>query len=440
MKPGNWIIGMALISTGAGIGSGAVWWWLQPASAPSGIAPMAPAPAKAPKEGRRILYWAAPMNPSIHSDHPMRDSMGMPYIPVYAPGQTGKQSSAGLRVNPRLVQNLGVRVVTVERRQMGHAIHTVGIVAVDENRIYAVNPHFSGWAERLHVRAVGDPVKRGQVVAEIYSPELFSAQQEYLIARQQIGTADGTALIMAAKAKLQLLGMSDTDIAALARRGTAHRNVVVAAPASGVIDTLSVRQGGYITPQTSLMQIANLSRVWVDVALYTYQLPWVRIGNLVHIRLPAYPGRDWEGHLDFLYPTLDPKSRTVTARLSFPNPDGVLRPGMYSDATILASPHEALAVPMSAILRTNQGDFVMLAQGQGHFLPVQVALGPEADGWVEIRHGLKAGERVVESAQFLLYSESRFQSVKARMLGGNLAPIGAPTSSVSNGQGGTIHD
>ncbi|MHB8247567.1 MAG: efflux RND transporter periplasmic adaptor subunit [Acidithiobacillus sp.] len=432
MKSRNWIIGTGLLAMGVGLGAGAVWWLRAPAAAPSANS-AATHPQKSAQEGRQILYWANPMNPSIHSDHPMKDNMGMDYVPVYASGP-GAPKTSGLSIDPRLAQNLGVRLVDVQRRQMGQGIHTVGTVAVDENRVYSLNPRFSGWVERLNVRAVGDPVQRGQVLAEIYSPELYSAQQEYLIARRQGGMTEDTALLAAAKAKLRLLGMPEGEIAALARRGTAQRDVPLMASASGVVETLNVRQGGYVSPQTNVYEIANLDRVWVNVALYSYQLPWVQIGNPVRLHLPAYPGKAWEGRLNFLYPTLDPKNRTVTARLSFPNPGGILRPGTYAAATILASPKETLAVPSGAVLRTAQGDYVMLGEGQGHFLPVQVALGPEADGWVAIDKGLKAGDRVVESAQFLLYSESQFQSVKARMLGGNTAPSKSAMPGSGNSQ------
>ncbi|MEY2334465.1 efflux RND transporter periplasmic adaptor subunit [Acidithiobacillus ferrianus] len=436
MKPRHWIIGIGLLIIGVGLGAGAVWWLRALATAPS--AHSAAAPASTPK-GRHILYWAAPMDPKIHSDHPMKDSMGMPYIPVYASGPH-PQKDTGLHVDPRLAQNLGVRLVEVQRRQMGHAIHTVGTVAVDENRVYSVNPRFSGWVTRLNVRAVGDPVQRGQVLAEVYSPELYSAQQEYLIARRPDGTTEDSALLAAAQSKLRLLGMPQGQIAALARRGTAARDVPLLAPASGVVEALDVHQGGYVSPRTNVYAIANLDRIWVNVALYSYQLPWVRIGDPVRLRLPAYPGKSWEGRLSFLYPTLNPKNRTVTARLSVPNPGGTLRPGTYADATVLASPEETLAVPSSAVLRTTQGDYVMLGEGQGHFLPVQVALGAEADGWVAIDQGLKTGDRVVESAQFLLYSESQFQSVKARMLGGNTASTQSAMAGMDMGPGGQSHD
>ena len=432
MKSRNWIIGVGLLVLGVALGAGVVWWLRAPAAAPSANV-AATHPQESTPKGRHILYWAAPMDPKIHSDHPMKDSMGMSYIPVYA-SSPNAQKASGLSIDPRLAQNLGVRLVAVQHRQMGHAIHTVGTVAVDENRVYSVTPRFSGWVTRLHVRAVGDPVQRGQVLAEIYSPELYSAQQEYLIARRQGGTTEAPALLAAAKARLRLLGMPENQIAALARRGAAERDVPLMAPASGVVETLNVRQGGYVSPQTNLYEIANLDRIWVNVALYSYQLPWVHIGDTVRLHLPAYPGKSWEGRLNFLYPTLDPKNRTVTARLSFPNPGGILRPGTYATATILASAGETLAVPSSAVLRTAQGDYVMLGESNGHFLPVEVALGAESDGWVAIDKGLKAGDRVVESAQFLLYSESQFQSVKARMLGGNTAPTKSAVLGNGNSQ------
>ena len=220
MKPRNWIIGIGLLALGVALGAGVVWWLRTPASAP--VTHPAAAPASIPKQ-RHILYWAAPMNPKIHSDHPMKDSMGMPYIPVYASSPNAKKES-GLSIDPRLAQNLGVRLVAVQHRQMGHAIHTVGTVAVDENRVYSVTPRFSGWVTRLNVRAVGDPVQRGQVLAEMYSPELYSAQQEYLIARRQGGGTEGPALLAAARARLRLLGMPENQIAALARHSGTQCN------------------------------------------------------------------------------------------------------------------------------------------------------------------------------------------------------------------------
>ncbi len=387
----------------------------------------APAPAQ-----RRVLYWASPMNPAIHSDHPMKDNMGMDYVPVYAQAPSGARDD-GLRIDARQAQNLGVRLVATQTRTLGQAMHTVGIVAQDQNRVDALTARFAGWVVHLRVRAVGDPVRRGQVLAEIYSPELYSAQQDDLIALRGQGTQGGEQILAAARERLRLLGMPEAALTTVERTGKPLREIPVLAPQSGVVTALAIRQGSYVSPQAELFEIANLQRVWVNVALYDYQLPWVRVGDAVRLRLQAYPGKTWKGRLSFLYPTVDPRTRTVTARLSFANTDGDLRPGMFADATVLGHALSTLAVPSSAVLRTQEGDYVMLAQRQGHFLPVQVALGPQADGWAAIAKGLKAGDRVVESAQFLLYSESQFQSVKARMLGGNTSLDAAPPGGTAPG-------
>ncbi|WP_215843613.1 efflux RND transporter periplasmic adaptor subunit [Acidithiobacillus montserratensis] len=429
MNTRNWIIRISLLVGGVVLGAGGVWWLRSPDFMPS-VPKILPQSSINTSSKRHILYWASPMNPKIHASHPMKDNMGMAYIPVYAPSSRAHRVT-GLSINPRMTQNLGVRIVKVQNRQMGHAIHTVGTVVVDENQVYAVNPRFSGWVEQMYVRAVGDSVQKGQVLAEMYSPELYSAEQEYLIARRSQGMTADPALVAAAQAKLQLLGIPKDEIAALAQRGKAKQDIPLIAPASGVVEKLNIHPGSYLSPQTNPYEIANLHRVWVNVAVYAYQLPWIAIGNPVRLHLPAYPDRSWKGHLHFLYPTIDPQTRTVTARLSFTNADGKLRPGTYADATILASPRESLAVPSSAVLHTSQGTYVMLRENDGHFLPVQVALGPEADGWVAINKGLKLGDQVVENAQFLLYSESQFQSVKARMLGTNDAPMNSGQAAVT---------
>ncbi|MHB8258448.1 MAG: efflux RND transporter periplasmic adaptor subunit [Acidiferrobacterales bacterium] len=423
MNTRNLLAGVGLLCLGIAAGVAIDRWSRVPAvkNAPaSHEATRAPTAAPATGGKRRILYWANAMNPSIHSSHPMKDSMGMAYVPVYA-SRTGSSGASrpDLQIDPRMVANLGVRLVSAQRKRLGHTVQTVGTVSVDENRVYAVTPRFSGWVERLDVRAVGDPVHRGEVLARIYSPQLYSTEQEFLIAQHSTPGPGGKALLAAVRSRLQLLGMTDTQIDALARRGSAARDVPLLAPASGVIMAMHIRQGGYAGSRNTLYRIANLDRVWVKVALYSYQLPWVQPGDPVRLHLASEDGRIWQGRLNFLYPTLNPRDRTVTARLSFRNPGDVLRPGMYATATIVTRPREALAVPGSAVLRTGQGNYVLLAQGAGHFLPVQVSLGPQTDGWVEIRKGLNSGDRVVDSAQFLLYSESQFQSVKARLLGGN---------------------
>ncbi len=411
----------------------AAFWLRQPAALPTRPAPLPTAHARQPSTSRPVLYWANPMNPEIHADHPMKDSMGMNYIPVYAT-RTGATPASGLQVDPRTAQNLGVRLITVQQRVLGQALHTVGTVAVDENRIWTATPRYAGWIVRQSVHAVGDPVRQGQVLAEIYSPDLYSAEQEYLIALHQ---NDNPGLAAAARDRLHLLGLPDSEIDTLAHSGKARHEVALRAPAAGVVTRLEVRQGSYVSPQTPFCDIANLQRVWVDMALYDNQLPWVASGDPVQLESPSWPGQHWHGTIRFIYPTLDPRTRTVSARLSIDNPHGTLRPGMYVEALVTGQPQKTLAIPRSAVLHGEQGDFVMLAQGQGHFLPVQVRLGAQSGDFVGVSNGLAAGDRIAESAQFLLYAESAFQSVKARMLGGNTVPDrSAPIRHGMNGMKG----
>ncbi|UTV80058.1 efflux RND transporter periplasmic adaptor subunit [Acidithiobacillus sp. YTS05] len=417
------ILVFSLASLGIGVGIGAASVLLGSAFFPASISiPVAKHPAEKSTSSPakpRILYWANPMNPAIHASHPRKDNMGMAYIPVYAHAPTA--SSPGLAVNARMAQELGVRTVPVLRRKIGQVFSTVGTVAVDQNRVFSVTPRFSGWIRYLAVRAVGDPVQAGSVLAQIYSPEVYSAEQEYVLAHEDANASPvaGEGLRSAAGERLRLLGLSPKAICELAKTGVAQAQVPIVAPASGVVEQIAVHQGGYLSAESSLLEIANLDRVWVQVALYGYQLPGVRVGDRVDLRSPNYPGKVWRGRLRFLYPTQNTQNRTVTARLSFANPGGVLRPGMYVNARVWTRVQPHLAVPDSAILHTERGDFVILRQQGGHFLPVEVQVGPSADGWTAIEQGLRAGERVVDNAQFLLYSESQFQSVRARMLGGN---------------------
>jgi len=354
------------------------------------------------------------MDPTKHSDHPMKDSMNMAYVPVYA---SSSRTYPGLRIDPRMVQALGVRLATVQERPLGHEIDTVGTIVADARRRYDVNLRVSGWITELVVQAAGDPVRKGQLLARVYAPELYAAESEYLIARQQFKVLGQRRLEEAAAEKLSLLGMSQAEIASLTRQRHAQKFLSLRAPQDGTVLALGVRSGSYVTPGTTLFQVADLSRVWAKIALYSYQLPWVAVGDPVTLRLAHDPQQIWKGHVQFLYPTLDSASRTVEARVVLENRGGRLRPGMYINAIVRGTPKTALAVPADAVLRSAHVSYVMVAQGAGHFLPTEVLLGPEADGWVEVRRGLMSGDQVATNAQFLLYSESQMQQIKARMLG-----------------------
>ena len=372
----------------------------------------------------KILFYRNPMNPDVTSPTPQKDSMGMDYIPVYANKMT---DTGSVEIDPRVVQNLGVRTAVVQRQSFATSIDTVGTVAIDERGISFFNPKISGWVERVYVKALGDAVQRGQLLAEIYAPELVSAQEEFLVALNGVKRftdspllKDSQSLLETARARLQLLDMSNADVEALERTGQGRRTIKLYAPHNGIVTELNMREGGYITPDTRLYSLADLSRAWVIMEIYTSQMEFVTPGNSVTLRTASMPGREWRGRIDYLYPTINPQTRTVQARLVFDNPGNVLRPGMFVNASIKSTAKApTLAVPREALLRTGTRDVVMVALGAGSFKPVTVRTGAENSELVEILEGLEAGQQVVLSGQFLLDAEASFKGGMDRIEGNN---------------------
>ncbi|MDE2089356.1 MAG: efflux RND transporter periplasmic adaptor subunit [Gammaproteobacteria bacterium] len=379
--------------------------------------------------GRRILYYRAPMNPAIHSPTPMKDSMGMPYIPVYA-GTASEPSQPGLiRIDPRLVQNFGVQTAPVAEGPLSRAIDAAGTVAVDQRLVSTLNPRVNGWLIHLGPRAVGDTVHRGEAVAWLYSPQLYQAERDYLLLRKGRlhGPGGERSLRQAAAERLRLLGLSDAQVRRLAQEGRARYTTPLLAAHDGIVTRLGTREGGYVTPATSLLTVTGLHRVWVNVALYSDQAPWVSVGDHATLRLPSIPERVWHGRITYVYPTVHDRSRTVTARLSFPNPDGVLRPGLYASVRIHAQPiDETLYVARSAVLHDGSDKaYVFTAQGRGRFRLVPVRIGIETPERVQILSGLRRGEQVVAHGQFMLDADAQIQGVAARMNGPAPAATGA---------------
>ncbi|MDX1252451.1 MAG: efflux RND transporter periplasmic adaptor subunit [Gammaproteobacteria bacterium] len=417
------LTGIAAVSIAVGIGAG----WLLKES--SQAAPAATNTAAAVKEEKKILFYRHPMNPSITSPTLQKDEMGMAYIPVYTEEEKKTEATGVVSIDPRIVQNLGARTAAVGRHRFAVPIDTVGTVAIDERGISFFNPKVSGWVERLHVRAVGDSVRRSQLLAEIYSPELVSAQEEFLVALHGAKrfndsplAKDSASLLETARARLRLLDVPDAEIQSLERGAVIRRTVKIHAPHAGTVTELTMREGGYVTPDTRLYSLADLSRVWVNVEIYASQLGRVKQGDPVTLHLAFMPGREWRGRIDYLYPTVNAQSRTVQARLVFDNPGGALRPGMYANATIQTSMRDnVLAVPREALLRTGTQEVVILALGEGRFKPVTVRAGTEDGGMVEILEGLEEGNQVVLSGQFLIDAEASFKSAMSRLEGGDTA-------------------
>ncbi|MFI4979427.1 MAG: efflux RND transporter periplasmic adaptor subunit, partial [Nevskiales bacterium] len=381
-------------------------------------------------EGGKPLYWYDPMFPNQHFDHPGKSPfMDMQLVPRAADqGTAGAASGAGgVSIDPRVVQNLGVRLAAVEQGQFARVVDTVGLVAVDEHRIQAVQVRAPGWVEQLAVRAVGDPVRRGQFLAGVYSPELLAAQQEFLIA---LGSGDA-GLAQAARARLDLFGLTEGQITQVAKTRQAERRVGYYAPADGYVMELGVRQGAAVQPGTTLFQLADLGTVWINTEVAETQAAWIKAGDRVQAEVPALPGVRFDGQVDYLYPELSAATRTLKLRVVIGNPGQRLRPGMFASVHLLGAPKEAvLMVPTEAVIKTGTRSVVIVADDGSHFHPALVRVGAEYAGKSEIIEGLTLGQQVVASGQFLIDSEASLRGAFD-----NLAGSGTGTGA---GQGGDV--
>jgi Cu(I)/Ag(I) efflux system membrane fusion protein len=363
-------------------------------------------PGKA--QEREVLYWYDPMKPDQHFDKPGKSPfMDMQLVPKYADGDgMGAEGATIVEIDPRMAQNLGMRTAEVKTGSFWQRVDAVGSVAVDERRIVSVEARAAGWVERLDVRSVGETVKRGQVLAGVYSPDLLAAQEELALA-QKLGDA---ALIEAAQTRLKLLGVGGSG------KGGAQRRVAIYAPQPGVVTELMVREGAQVTPGMPLMKLADLSKVWIMVEVPEAQAVWVVEGRAAEARLKALPGKLFEGRVDYVYPILDAETRTLRARLAFDNADGALMPGMYAEVTVFGGAKaEALLVPSEAVIRTGTRNVVLVAEAEGRYRPVEVTLGAERAGEIVVLGGLEPGQQVVISGQFLIDSEASLLGAYNRM-------------------------
>ena len=356
-----------------------------------------------------VLYWVAPMDPNYRRDNPGKSPMGMDLVPVYADaaGDVGT-----VRIDPAMVQNLGVRTAPVERGKLWRQISTVGYVAFDERKLSHVHLRTDGWIEKLNVKSDGEQVRKGDVLFELYSRELVSAQEEYIQALR--GSNDY--LKRASRERLEALGISSAQIRQIARDRRASQRVRILASQDGVVDGLNVREGMYVKPATEVLTLADLSSVWLLVDVFERQSDWVAVGQPAEVRLGYLPGRVWAGEVEFVYPTIDPKTRTLQARLRFDNPDDALKPDMYANVRIYAGPkQDVLSIPREALIKLGKAQRVIVAMEKGRFRAQQVTAGLESGDFVEIISGLNEGDRVVTSGQFLIDSEASLRASFSRM-------------------------
>ena len=357
-----------------------------------------------------IAYYTCTMHPSVEQHAPGQCPIcGMELTPVT---KTDLEDGTVV-VDEVRRQQIGVRTAPAEVRPLVLEIRAVGKVQYDETRLSDVNLRMSGWVQRLLVDETGQRVKKGQTLFTLYSPELYAAQVELVAALRQ--RKDGSATVFAdlagaSKQRLRLLGMSDAQIRRLTKRGKAWEHMPIIAPSSGYVIEKAVVEGAYIEAGTRVYRIADLSRVWIDAEVYEADLPYLEVGQPVHVQLPYARDRSFEGQLDYIYPTLNDKTRTARVRIVLPNSDLELKPDMYATVVIDVSLGERLAVPDSAVVYTGPRRLVFVDLGEGRLRPTEVKLGVHTDGYYEILDGLKEGDLVVTSGNFLISAESRIRS------------------------------
>ena len=354
----------------------------------------------APASGEReVLYWVAPMDPNFRRDGPGKSPMGMDLVPVYA-DEAG--TGDAVSIDPAVENSLGVRTAAARVRPLWRRIEATGYVGFDETRISDINTRVPGWIVNLQVDAEGERVARGDLLFEFYAPELLNAQKEFLAARRR-----DDSLLAGAREKLRALGMIPAQIQALERSGSTTENIRIVAPQDGVVTALNVREGMYIQPNTAVMSLADLSSVWLQADIFESQSDWVAAGQSAKATLDYMPGTEFNGEVDYVYPVLDPVTRTLRVRLKFDNPDDRLKPNMYARVEIYGRlKPNALTVPRSAVIPAPGHDRVVLALGAGKFHVHEVLTGMESGEFIEILAGIREGDEVVTSAQFLIDSEA----------------------------------
>ena len=414
---------------------------------PSGAGSAAAATSRSVTPGaRKILYWVDPMVPGYKSDKPGKSPfMDMELVPVYedegaspagTPGSPGVPGYAGIAVSPERQQAIGVRLGKAELRQLEQTIRTVGRVALDETLHYEVRPKFEGYVEELFVDYTGKPVRQGQPLLSIYSPELLATQQEYLLAlraKERLGDSanpevakGAAALYDSARQRLLLWDIRPADIERLEKTGEPRKALTLYSLVDGFVMAKNAVRGGRVMPSDTLFDIAGLSRVWVLADLYESEATKVRIGDAAKVSLSYQPGRTWTGRVAFIAPMVDESTRTISVRIELSNPDQALKPGMFADVLLERPLGKVLTVPDSAVMTTGTRSLVFVAKGDGRFEPREITPGARVGGWIEVRSGLAPGEPVVTQANFLVDSESRLKAALEGMVAPTPAAAGAP--------------
>lgn len=367
------------------------------------------------------LYWIDPMEPAIHYPKSGKSRMGMELVPVYADDDASQTTQPTIKISSTIINSLGVRTAPVIKGTLTKPITTVGYVQANENNTSHVHIYTDGWISHLQVKAEGTFVKKGQLLFQLYSPTVINAQQEYLLAL----ASNNVHLIEASRKKLLTLGMTHSQIQQLYQSRRVERLMDVYAHQQGIVSSLNVRAGMRITPENEIMTLTDLSSIWMIAEVMENQTTLIKLGLRAEARLPSLPGKVWQGQIDYVYPELDTTTRTLKVRLRFDNPGNLLKPNMLADITLFVNPRlNALSIPLEALIPGQHTNYVIKAIGAGRFQQQPVVVGIESGNRVEILSGLKQGDKVVISAQFLIDSEANLKSTLQRVSDTvNTAPV-----------------
>ena len=376
---------------------------------------------------REVLFYRNPMNPEITSPIPAKGSMGMDYVPVYVNRQLTVEPAGTVRIDPVVVQNMGVRTSTVERKSFARTVRALGRIDVNEERILRLHPKVEGWVEEIFIDKSGEMVAEDDILLGIYSPKLVSSQEEYLLALAgQEALTEFTIvevrrgaeqLVESSKIRLEFFDVPDHQVHELEETRKVKKSLHIHSPAAGTVINVGVRRGQYVTPKTELYQITDLSDVWVYAEVYDYELPWIKVGDEVEMALASLPGEVFGGVLSYIYPYAEAKTRTTKVRIVFDNTNFKLRPEMLADLKIHADfQHDVLVIPTEAVVRSSDETQVFVDLGEGKYEPRTVRLGVSSGNQVVVLSGLKQAEKVVTSAQFLIDSESKLNEAISKML------------------------
>jgi len=373
---------------------------------------------------RKIKYWVGPMTPSFHSDKPGKSPMGMDLVPVYE--QEEGAAEGAIYIDPVVEQNIGVRIGTARRKRIARNVETVGFVTYDERLVDRVQSKTEGWAVKLYVDFTGQEVKKGDWLLSLYSPELVSTAEEFLLALDYRNALDqspvkdvaegGEDMLESTRRRLEFFDVPAHQIKELEETRKIRKTFHIHATSSGIVVKKNVLEGNHITKGTVLYVIADLSKIWVLADIYEYESPWVKEGQEASMTLTSLPGEVFTGRITYIYPYLQQKTRTLQVRMEFENPNLELKPGMYANVKIASDvQRNSIVVPKAAVIRSGSRNTVFIVKGGGRFDPINVKLGIEAEDYYEILDGLKEGDKIVTSANFMLDSESNLTAATAKM-------------------------